>query len=140
MTFTTAALVLTNLVYLAGAVVVATLVSGLYVLRHRKPTSLESGIESFSRELRALAPERGPVDGRADGSGRPGGAAVTMPPPGPSVASTARLRAGVDTARQGPPPTARGSGRGPAAHDPGAPRAGRHADGEDAGRSGGSPG
>ena len=52
------ALVLTNLLYVVGAVVVASLVSGLYVLRHRKPKSLESGIESFSRELRALAPER----------------------------------------------------------------------------------
>jgi hypothetical protein len=55
---TMAALVLTNLLYLAGAVAVASLLSGLYVLRHRKPKSLESGIESFSRELRALAPER----------------------------------------------------------------------------------
>ena len=53
MTLTVAALVLTNLVYLAGAVAVASLVSGLYVLRHRKPKSLESGIESFSRELPA---------------------------------------------------------------------------------------
>jgi hypothetical protein len=58
MTLTMAALVLTNLVYVVGAVVVASLVSGLYVLLHRKPKSLESGIESFSRELRALAPER----------------------------------------------------------------------------------
>jgi hypothetical protein len=56
-----AALVLTNLLYVAGAVVVATLVSALYVLRHRKPKSMEAAIESFSRELRALAP-----DGRAD--------------------------------------------------------------------------
>ena len=58
-----AALVLTNLLYLVGAVAVASLVSGLYVLRHRKPKSVESGIESFSRELRALAPEqRGGAD------------------------------------------------------------------------------
>lgn len=58
MTPVLSALVLTNLLYVVGAVVVASLVSGLYVLRHRKPKSLESGIESFSRELRALAPER----------------------------------------------------------------------------------
>jgi hypothetical protein len=57
LTPTLAALVLTNLLYLVGAVAAASLVSGLYVLRHRKPKSLESGIESFSRELRALAPE-----------------------------------------------------------------------------------
>jgi hypothetical protein len=59
-----AALVLTNLLYVAGAVVVATLVSALYVLRHRKPKSMEAAIESFSRELRALAP-----DGRSDTGG-----------------------------------------------------------------------
>jgi hypothetical protein len=58
------ALVLTNLLYVAGAVVVATLVSALYVLRHRKPKSMEAAIESFSRELRALAP-----DGRAETDG-----------------------------------------------------------------------
>lgn len=54
------ALVLTNLLYVAGAVVVATLVSALYVLRHRKPKSMEAAIESFSKELRALAPEGRP--------------------------------------------------------------------------------
>ena len=51
------ALVLTNLLYVVGAVVVATLVSALYVLSHRKPRSMEAGIESFSKELQALAPE-----------------------------------------------------------------------------------
>jgi hypothetical protein len=47
-----------NLLYLVGALVVATVVSALIVLRHRKPKSLEAGIESFSRELKALAPEQ----------------------------------------------------------------------------------
>jgi hypothetical protein len=55
-----AALVLTNLLYVIGAVVVATVVSALYVLRHRKPKSMEAAIESFSRELRALAPNGQP--------------------------------------------------------------------------------
>jgi hypothetical protein len=54
------ALVLANLLYVVAAVAVATVVSTLYVLRHRKPTSLEAGIESFSRELRALAPDQPP--------------------------------------------------------------------------------
>jgi hypothetical protein len=49
-----------NLLYVAGALLVATLISALYVLRHRRPRSMEAGIESFSRELRALAPERRP--------------------------------------------------------------------------------
>jgi hypothetical protein len=62
-TVTLAALVLTNLLYVAGAVVVATLVSAMYVLRHRKPKSMEAAIESFSRELRALAPDEGAETG-----------------------------------------------------------------------------
>jgi hypothetical protein len=53
-----AAMQVQNLLYVVGALLVASVVSGLYVLRHRKPKSLEAGIESFSRELRALAPER----------------------------------------------------------------------------------
>ncbi|HSS10063.1 MAG TPA: hypothetical protein VLL25_09270 [Acidimicrobiales bacterium] len=60
-----AALQLTNLLYVVAAIVVATLISGLIALRHRRPKSLESGIESFSRELRALAPEREEAESRA---------------------------------------------------------------------------
>jgi hypothetical protein len=80
---TLAALVLTNLLYVAGAVVVATVVSALYVLRHRKPKSMESAIESFSRELRALAPDEeiGGAAGRTDGraAGQPGTEPATGP-------------------------------------------------------------
>jgi hypothetical protein len=53
-----AGMVLTNLLYVVGAIVAATVVSGLVLLRHRRPRSLESSIEMFSRELRALQPER----------------------------------------------------------------------------------
>jgi hypothetical protein len=79
MTLTIAALVLTNLLYVVVPVMVATVVSALYVLRHRKPMSVDSGIESFSRELRALAPDSRRVDPRrprptVDGDGAaPGG-------------------------------------------------------------------
>jgi hypothetical protein len=71
-----------NLLYLVGAVAVATLwISALYLLRHRKPRSMEAGIESFSRELRALAPDRRPPSAqdpssqraRPRGSGNSGG-------------------------------------------------------------------
>jgi hypothetical protein len=55
---------LQNLLYVAVAILVATVISAWYVLRHRKPKSLEAGIESFSRELKALAPERTPEPGR----------------------------------------------------------------------------
>lgn len=59
------------------------LVAGLLILvgsmilwlRERKPSSMESGIEEFSREMKALAPERRTsADGpRRRRSARPGG-------------------------------------------------------------------
>jgi hypothetical protein len=49
---------LTSLLYLLIAVVLSGLGSLILWLRHRRPTSLESGIDSFSRELKALAPDR----------------------------------------------------------------------------------
>ncbi len=58
-----AGMVLSNLLYVVGAIVAATVVSGIVLLRHRRPKSLEAGIEMFSRELKALEPDR-----RAPGS------------------------------------------------------------------------
>jgi hypothetical protein len=101
-TDTMAALVLTNLVYVVGAIVVASLVSGLYVLRRRKPKSLESGIESFSRELRALAPEQRLDDERGVRPQRSGVADIWVQPV-PARGSRRRTRGAVATAaRRGP--------------------------------------
>lgn len=49
---------MSNLLYLLLAVSLSVVGSVVLWLRHRKPRSLESGIEEFQRELRALAPER----------------------------------------------------------------------------------
>ena len=46
-----------NLLYLAAVIVVSALISLIIVLRNRKPTSMEAGIDAFHRELKALAPE-----------------------------------------------------------------------------------
>jgi hypothetical protein len=51
-------MVLSNLLYVVGAIVAATVASGVVWLRHRRPKSLEAGIEMFSRELKALEPDR----------------------------------------------------------------------------------
>lgn len=60
-----AGMVLSNLLYLVGAIVAATVLSGIVFLRHRRPKSLEAGIEMFSRELKALEPDRpGAATGR----------------------------------------------------------------------------
>ncbi|MHB1913151.1 MAG: hypothetical protein ACYCTI_14005 [Acidimicrobiales bacterium] len=49
-----------NLLYVGLAVAVTGLGSLIVVLRNRRPRSLQSGVEEFARELRALAPEPPP--------------------------------------------------------------------------------
>jgi hypothetical protein len=50
--------VLSNLAYLIGAVLLAIIFGLLVWLRHRKPKSIDANVESFNRGLRALAPDR----------------------------------------------------------------------------------
>lgn len=50
--------VVSNLLYLLGAVVVAIIGAFVVVLRHRKPKSVEANVASFHRGLRALAPDQ----------------------------------------------------------------------------------
>jgi len=63
--------VLSNLAYLIGAVVLA-VIGGLVVwLHHRQPKSVDANVESFHRGLRALAPDP-PGTGSLRGSAGPG--------------------------------------------------------------------
>ncbi|MDQ6927704.1 MAG: hypothetical protein M3159_03470 [Actinomycetota bacterium] len=48
---------MTNLVYLGIAVVFSLVGCGVLWLRNRRPTTMESSIKDFSRELGALAPD-----------------------------------------------------------------------------------
>ena len=48
-----------NLLYLVGAVLAIVVILSALYLRNRKPKTMEYGIESFQRELRALAPDVG---------------------------------------------------------------------------------
>ena len=56
-----------NLLYLAGALVAIVLILSALYLRNRKPKTMEYGIDSFQRELRALAPDAAERDGRRSG-------------------------------------------------------------------------
>lgn len=49
---------MTNLLYVLAAVLVSVVASLALWYHHRKPRSLEYGVEEFRRELKALAPER----------------------------------------------------------------------------------
>ena len=48
---------MSNLLYLAVAVVLSLLGSLIWWLHNRQPTSMEAGIEQFARGLKALAPD-----------------------------------------------------------------------------------
>jgi hypothetical protein len=49
--------VLSNVGYLIGVVVLAVVVISILVLRHRKPVSTEANMDSFHRGLAALSPD-----------------------------------------------------------------------------------
>jgi uncharacterized alpha-E superfamily protein len=49
---------MSNLLYVAVAVAVSVVGSLILWYHHRKPRSLEYGVDEFQRELKALAPER----------------------------------------------------------------------------------
>lgn len=51
---------MSNLLYLGVAIALSIVGCLVIYLRSRKPTSLNSGIEDFQRELRALAPDGRP--------------------------------------------------------------------------------
>lgn len=52
-----ASVVLQNLAYPAGAVVLAVVIGIAVAVRHRRPKSLEANVDSFNRGLQALSPE-----------------------------------------------------------------------------------
>ena len=54
------AIVVSNLMYLVGAVVAMVLLSTIVVVRHRRPKSIEANMKTFNRGLRALAPDASP--------------------------------------------------------------------------------
>ncbi len=60
-TVATSSVVLSNVAYVAGAVVVMIVITTILVLRQRKPRSMEANVESFNRGLRALAPSEPPA-------------------------------------------------------------------------------
>ena len=48
---------MSNLLYLLVAILLSIIGSLILWYRHRRPRSMESGIDEFNRELKALAPE-----------------------------------------------------------------------------------
>ncbi|MGI8686823.1 MAG: hypothetical protein ACR2MO_17325 [Acidimicrobiales bacterium] len=49
---------MSNLIYLLAALSLSVVGSLALWYRHRKPRSMEFGVDEFQRELKALAPER----------------------------------------------------------------------------------
>ena len=55
---------MSNLLYLVLAIVISLVGSLILWMRTRQPKSMDSGIEQFSRELKALAPDTELPDSR----------------------------------------------------------------------------
>ncbi len=114
-----AGMVLSNLLYVVGAIVAATVVSAFVLLHHRRPKSLEAGIEMFSRELRALEPER-----RDAGAGSQGSRVVATDGSrdgGPRPAMRNGATGGAGRARRATSPRARAATGSPAGASLGTP-------------------
>ncbi len=91
--------VLSNLAYLIGAVVLA-IIGGLIVwLRHRQPKSVDANVESFSRGLRALAPDPAvPATGRHAATTATGGLRIR---PTAATATVTAVDSGTPADRDG---------------------------------------
>ncbi len=61
------------LLYLFVPVLIVAVVAGIGWVRNRQPTSLESGVDAFQREMQALSPDAAPSTRRrpADGDQPP---------------------------------------------------------------------
>ncbi len=95
--------VVSNLAYVAGAVVLA-IIGGLIVwLRHRQPKSVDANVESFHRGLRALAPDASHAgSGRTTVSTASGGLRIQpRPAAGAGLESAGDLSDPGDTATDG---------------------------------------
>lgn len=69
---------MTVLLYILVPVLVVAIAASVTWARNRQPTSLQSGVESFRREMEALSPEgdprnrrREPAPGASPGTARP---------------------------------------------------------------------
>ncbi len=70
------------LAYLMIPVAIVSLAASVVWLRNRQPSSLESGVDSFRREMDALSPDAAPSPRRnPEGSDRPRGPAGPRRPP-----------------------------------------------------------
>lgn len=105
--------VLSNLAYLIGAIVLAVIFGLLVWLRHRKPKSIDANVESFNRGLRALAPDNPP---RRRGQPAVRGA---LPPRPPEPLRSVRPTAARDPNPSTPPTAAAEAAGEPAGVEPG---------------------
>lgn len=70
---------MTVLIYLLVPILVVAIAASVTWARNRQPTSLESGVDSFRREMQALSPDADPRNRRRAEPGRPS----SNPRPGP---------------------------------------------------------
>jgi hypothetical protein len=91
-TSTPSSVVISNVMYVVGAIVLAAVVVAIVVLRHRRPTSVQSNMDTFHRGLAALAPGDAPLRRRPASSPPP--AAGESADNSPRLVGTVRPMAG----------------------------------------------
>lgn len=63
---------MSNLIYLGVAAAITAIGCTILLMRQRKPTGVDNGIDAFRRELQALAPDRDTDAPRDNQGGHPG--------------------------------------------------------------------
>jgi hypothetical protein len=119
--------VLSNLAYLIGAVVLAIIGGCAVWLHHRQPKSIDANVDAFQRGLQAIAPDssrpgplRGPALTPSEGLRVRPRSAVTLQAPAPDAAEEEAEVASPDekpdpnpvTGEHSPPPAGSGDGAG----------------------------
>ncbi|MGB3056237.1 MAG: hypothetical protein WBB52_15425, partial [Acidimicrobiales bacterium] len=75
------------LVYILIPALVVAVVAVISWVRNRQPTSMEAGLDSFRREMRALSPEAAPSFRHREEPGSDGRPGPPRPPRPPGTAS-----------------------------------------------------
>lgn len=88
---TPSSVVISNLAYLAGAIVLAVVITTVVAIRHNRPRSTEDDMDDFHRGLAALNPDRGQAPNHDRGQRR-SPAMTRSTAPGSEAAARPSLR------------------------------------------------
>jgi hypothetical protein len=101
------------LAYLLVPILVVAVAASITWVRNRQPTSLQSGVDSFRREMDALSPDAAPLHRRRTDPSAPVTERPSSPPADRAASPPADRAANPPSDRGAGPPTGSPSGRTP---------------------------